>query len=258
MRRVELGEPVAGGPGKPVRGFGERSVEGGEHGLGIVAVDRVRRRVRIGRDQDGVAGGGIRGRRIGAAVAASASAVAVDRRIEAKVEAQVGAGLVALSVVHRERDLHQDRVGVRVGDVVRDNRVPPARGHARDPTRHAGAVQRLGRRGHVSRLKVRERGAVGDDVLQRLDVRVVDRRVVDVAQHAVRDREPHLRRRIARGPEAVLAREVEVRQCTRPVCGDGRRRAPGARGSHESHTRRGGERNAHRPPPLRQAAHRPF
>ena len=155
-----------------------------------------------------------------------------------------------------EVDLHQDRVGARVGHVVGDDPVLPARRRARDPAGHAAAVQRPDRRGHVPRLEIREGRAVGDDVLERLDVRVVDRRVVDVAQHAVRDREPHLRRRVARGAQAVLAREVEVGQRARPVRGDAQRRSPGARSDPENDARHGGDCETGQPPWWRQAAHR--
>jgi hypothetical protein len=95
----------------------------------------------------------------------------------------------------------------------------------------------------------------GDDVLQRLDVRVVDRRVVDVAEHAVRDREPHLRRRVACGAEAVLARQVEVGQRARPVRGVAQRRGPGARGDRENDECHGGDCKTGQPPRWRQAAH---
>ena len=201
-------------------------------------------------------GGGIGGRRVGAAVPGSASAVAVHRRIEAEVEPQVARRLPLVDG-GREHHVHQDRVRGRVGDVVRDDPVLAARGRARDLAGHAAPVERPDGRGHVPRLEVGERRAVGDDVLQGLDVRVVDRRVVDVAQHAAGDGEPHLRGGVARGAEAVLAREVEVRQHSRPVRGDARGRASGARCACEKHAGRGGKRQNGQPPPWRQAAHSP-
>src|SRR5439155_7067990 len=107
----------------------------------------------------------------------------------------------------------QHRVTARVGDVLGLDLVLAALRCRGDVARHAtGVATGLGRVRHVARLQVGEGRAVGDDVLQRLEVRVVDGRVVDVAQDAVRDRVPDLRRRVARGPEAVLAREVEVRR----------------------------------------------
>ena len=161
----------------------------------------------------------------------------------------------SLLVLHRERDLHHDRVGVGIGHVVGDEPVLPARGCARDPAGHAASIERPGRRGHVSRLEVREGRSVGDDVLQRLDVRVVDRGVVDVAEDAVCDREPHLRRRVASGAQAVLAREAEVGECARAVRGDLDRGAPGGRGESEDDEHDGGESESGRPPPWRRAAH---
>ena len=92
---------------------------------------------------------------------------------------------------------------------------------------------RLHRVGHVPRLQVGERGAVGDDVLEGLDVGVVDRRVVDVAEDAVRDRVPDLRSPVAGGAEAVLAREAEVRERARAV-----RRARGDLGDDREYVRR--------------------
>ena len=76
-------------PAKPLVDFGEGCVERGVDRLGVVAVDRVRRRVRVGGDEDRVAGGGVVRRRVGAAVPAAAATVAVHGRIEAEIEAQV-------------------------------------------------------------------------------------------------------------------------------------------------------------------------
>ena len=86
---------------------------------------------------------------------------------------------------------------------------------ARDAADQSRPVERLHGVGHVARLQVGERAAVGHDVLQRLDVGVVDRRVVDVGQHSSGDRVPDLRRRVACRAQAVLAREVEVRERAR-------------------------------------------
>ncbi len=145
-------------------------------------------------------------RLVGAPVPRAAAPVAVHRRVEAHVQ----------PVVVRRRpepDAHEDRVPVRVGDVLGLDPILAAPRRRRDLARHAaGVALRLHRVAHVARLQVGERGAVGDDVLERLDVRVVDRRVVDVAQDAVRNRVPDLRGRVAGGAEAVLPREAEVRQ----------------------------------------------
>ena len=88
-RGVELCEPVAGGPGEAARDLCERRIEGCVDRLCVVAVDGVRRRVRVGGDEDGVAGGGVGGGRVCAPVPAAAAAVSVHRRIEAEIEAQV-------------------------------------------------------------------------------------------------------------------------------------------------------------------------
>ena len=145
-------------------------------------------------------------RRVRAAVPGAAAAVAVDRRVEAGVETKAG-------VRRLELDAHQHRVPARVGDVLRLNLVLAALRRRRDRTCHAACLgQRVDAVRRVARLEVGERLAVGDDVLERLEVRVVDRRVVDVAQDAVRDRVPHLRRRVARSAETVFPCKVEVRK----------------------------------------------
>ena len=74
---------------------------------------------------------------------------------------------------------------------------------------HAGRVG-IEPVGHVTRLQVREAVAVGDQVLQGVDVRRIDGRPVDVGEHAVGDREPHLRAGVARRADAVLACEIEI------------------------------------------------
>ena len=75
--------------------------------------------------------------------------------------------------------MHEHRVPARVGDVVGDDPVFAALRGRHDPTRHAAGVRRsLGHVGHVARLQVGEGRAVADHVLQRLDVGVVDGRVV--------------------------------------------------------------------------------
>ena len=123
-----------------------------------------------------------------------------------------------------------DAVPARVGEVVGDQRVLAVLGGAGDPAGHPGVVESADGVGRVAGLQVGERRAVGDDVLQGLDVGVVDRRVVDVGQHAVRDGEPHLRRGVAGGAETVLAGQVEVGQRTRTAGGG----ASGARSTRWS------------------------
>ena len=158
-------------------------------------------------------------RRVRPAVARPAAPVAVDGCVEADVQPVAGRG-------RHELDRHEHRVPGGVGDVLGLDPVLAALRRRRDGARHAGRVGlRLHRVGHVARLQVGERRPVGDDVLERLDVRVVDRRVVDVAEHAVRDRVPDLRGRVAGGAEAVLARQAEVGERargSRRVVGDDR------------------------------------
>ena len=83
---VELDEAVARVADEAARGLRERAVERGVDGLRVVAVGRVRRGDRIGGDEHRVAGRAVDRRRVGAAVARAAAAVAVHRRVEADVE----------------------------------------------------------------------------------------------------------------------------------------------------------------------------
>ncbi len=154
-----------------------------------------------------MAGRGVGQRRVGASVPAAAAPVSVHRGIEAQVEPK------PVRHARLERDVHQQGVACGVGDVVGGELPLAVPGGCRNATRHASAAgKRCDRVRRVAPLHVGERRAVGDDVPQRLDVRVVDRRVVDVAEDAAGHRVPDLRGRVPRGAEAVLAREVEVRE----------------------------------------------
>ena len=226
MRGVELDQAVRRASRETVRDLRrERRVERGICRLGVVTVRRIRRRARIVRDEDRVTGRGVSQRRVGAAVAAAAAAVAVHRRVEAQVEPE------QVRRFRHERDLHQQRVPRRVGDVLGGDLVLAALGGRRDPAAHASAAGGRGDGvGRVAALDVGERLAVGDDVPQRLDVGVVDRRVVDVTQDAACDGEPDLGGRVPRGAEAVLAREVEVGERTGGALRVGDRDSEGMRG----------------------------
>ncbi len=207
---VELVQAVARLPGEAVGHLRERprGVQGAEDGLRVVAVGRVRLRDRIRADEQRVARGGRDVPAVGAAVAVPAAPVAVERRVEADVEAVVACR--AAQRLEARAQEHGRTAGV--GEVVGDDPVAAALRRRRDPARERAVVEGADRVGHVAGLEIRERRAVGDDVLQRLVLGRVVRRVVDVAQHAVGDGEPDLRRPVARGADAVLARQVEVRE----------------------------------------------
>jgi hypothetical protein len=176
-----------------------------------------------------------------AGVVLAAAAVAVERRVEADVDV-----VVARRAAQRLEARAQQHGGpAGVGQVVGDDAVAAAPGGRRHPARQGAVVERADRVGHIARLEVGERRAVGHDVLERLVLGVVVRRVVDVAQHAVGDREPHLRGAVARRADAVLAREIEVRQRAGPVGGGaGRRR--GARGGGQRGERGDGQQHDER------------
>ncbi len=235
VARVELVQAVARLPGEAVGHLRERArgVQGAEHRLRVVPVGRVRLRDRVRADQKRVAAGGRDVAAVGAAVAAPAAAVAVERRVEADVEVVVARraaqGLEARAQEHGR--------AAWVGEVIGDDPVAAALRRRRDPARQRAVVEGAHRVGHIAGLEVGERRAVGDDVLQRLVLGRVVRGVVDVAEHAVGDREPDLRRPVARGADAVLAREVEVRECARAVGG-----GPGRRGGPRDPGRGGGQR----------------
>ncbi len=97
--------------------------------------------------------------------------------------------MVVLDVADQRLEAYTNhqRVLVGVGEVVVDDPVFAALGRRRDAAveRPTVVVKRLHGVGSVTRLQVGKACAVGHDELQRLDVGVVDRRVVNVAEHAV-------------------------------------------------------------------------
>ena len=240
--RVELDEAVARAADEPTLDGAERPVEGGVHRLGVVAVRGLGGGARIGRHGDRMAGRGVDGCRIGTAVAAAPAAVAVHAGIEPDVHVERAAD------ERRQQRVHQEGVARRVGDVVRLEPVLPVLRRARNAAGHAGLVERTDRGGRVATLEVGEGRTVRHDVLERLDVRGVDRRVVDVREDAVGDREPDLRAAVPRRPDAILAGEVEVGKGAGPIrsrsgsaCHAGRTDTRCER-EHEGHDRCEGKR----------------
>ena len=240
MRGVELGQPVAGGArvadARRLRGrAGQRHV--GRHR--VVPVGRVGDRVRAEDHRGRRAGGGVHHAGVGAGVVASAAAVAVDVGVEPGV--QVQPGQVRAGPWQRlQPGVHQHGVAGRVGDVGGDQ--PEAvlgvgGGHG------AGHAGRIGgdRVGHVTGLQVGERGAVGDDVLQRAHVGVVDGGLVDVGEHPVGHGVPDLGSLVRRRAQAVLPGQVEVRRRPRRA---GRRRG-GPRRRRGASRRDGGGHPGH-------------
>ena len=118
----------------------------------------------------------------------------------------------AVSLQRLEVRSDDDAIPRRIGQVVSRDAIAPALGGADDSAFECRGIGRLDRVVHVARLQVGEALTVRDDELHRLDVRVVDSWVVDVAQDAVGDREPDLRGRVPSGAEAILPSEIEVRQ----------------------------------------------
>ena len=246
---IELGEAVAGAariPDARGRGGGAR-VQGHVRRHRVVTVDRVGHRVGAVDHRDRGSGGGVDHARVTARVLAAAAAVAVDVRVQPRVQVQTGhAG--AGPGQRRKLGVHEHGVPGGIGDVGGDDLVAVpgvGRGHRAG---HAGGVGRH-RVGHVPGLQVGEGGPVGDDVLQRADVRVVDGRLVGVRQHSARHRVPDLRPRPGRRAHAILAGQVEVGlRARRPGRrARGRRLAPsgggGAAGGEREH---GCERQAAR------------
>jgi hypothetical protein len=70
-------------------------------------------------------------------------------------------------------------------------------------------------------LDISEGAAIRDDVLQYLDVGIVVRGIVNVAEHTVRNCEPHFGRGVFGGAHAILARVVEVGDGSGTVKGGG-------------------------------------
>ncbi len=207
---VELGQAVAGAA-RVAHARGGRRAAGLERhvrGHRVVAVGRVGDGVGAVDHRDGVRGGGVDHAGVAARVLAAAASVAVDVRVEPRVQVQArhaGAG----PGQRRQAGVHEHGVAARVGDVGGDELVAVlavGRGHGAG---HAGGVG-ADRVGHVPGLEVGERGPVGDDVLQRAHVGVVDGRLVHVGQHPAGDRVPDLGPGAGRGADAVLPRQVVV------------------------------------------------
>ena len=229
---VEHRQPVAGAPGvadararKSARGL-ERL----ERGHRVVAIDGVGGGVGVGCHRDGVAVDGRQAGGVGAGVLRSAAAGSAGQRIQAHVQLVCGRSLKA--------GAHKDRVAGRVSQIRGPDRVVMC-GAGGD--HRAGHPRGVGQHpvGHVASLQVGEAVAVGDHVLERVNVGGVDRGPVDVGQDAVGDREPHLRGGVASRPHAVLAGQVEV------ALGPGRsgrhRRACGSAGVDEQTHRKCGD-----------------
>ena len=228
--------PSLGWPAKPLVAWSKPAadVDRRVHGDRVVAVGGVGLRDGVRADEQRVAAGAGQRAVVGAAVGgggAAAAAVAVERRVVADVQPVVGQA----ALQRHELRADEDRRARRVGRVVGDDLVAPALGRRGHAACQRAVVGRLDRVGGVARLQVGEARSVADEVLQRLDVGVVVGREVDVAEHAVGDREPHLRGRVARRAHAVLAREVEVRERTRPVGGRRRGRRGGRAPQDDQH-----------------------
>ena len=231
---IELGQTVAALAREAVRDLqeGTRGVERAVHRHRVVAVRGVRLGNRIGADQQRVPAGPRDVTAVGAAVPRAAATVAAQRGVEADVEPVVARVVPAERL---EAGAHQHRRPGGIGDIVGDDPVAAAPGCRGDAAGERTLVERPDRVGHVARLQVGERAPVRHDELEGLVVGRVVRGEVDVAEHPVGNGEPDLRAPVAGGPDAVLARQVEVRQRPRPVAGDGRQL---------SRLRRGGKRES--------------
>jgi hypothetical protein len=137
---------------------------------------------------------------VGPGVVRTAAAVAVDGGVEPRVQPVVA----ARADQRLEGGVQQHGGAVRVGEVVGDDPVAAALRGAGDAAGHPARVERPHGVGHVAGLEVGEGAAVGDHVLQRLDVGVVDGRVVDVGQHTVLERQPYLASGVVRGRVPLL------------------------------------------------------
>ena len=229
---VEAGEPVGGGVGVAHRGSA-LAVGGQRHRgrYGVVAVGGLADGVGVGDDRDAGRGDDAV---VGTAVGGATTAVAVDDGVEACVDLEtLGAG-------PGQGGAHDDTVAGRVGQVAGGEGVAVGRAGRGDRALHPGRVG--GHRvGEVAALEVGEGVPVGDDVLEGVHVRVVDRGLVDVGEHAVGHGEPDLGRGGPGRADAVLAGEVEVAEGPgRAGCLPRRRgRAGGGGGEQGEHDARG-------------------
>ena len=203
VRGVELGEPVGRGAGVADRRRAQgRRVQGHEGGHRVVAVGGLTDDPGV--TDDGHAAGHHAGVRT--TVGRAPTAVAVDVGVQAHEQLQAGR--------RAHRGVHHDGVADGVGQVAGGQSVMVRRAGGHDGALHAGGVGVHGV-GGVALLQVGERPPVGDHVLHRLDVRVVDGRFVDVGQHAPGHGEPDLGPGAAGRADALLAGQVEAGELPR-------------------------------------------
>ena len=91
-----------------------------------------------------------------------------------------------------ELDTHEHGVSCGIGEVIGRDPIATALCRADDPAVERPRIGCLDRVGHVARLEVGEVVPVRHDELQGFDIGVIRGRVIDVAQHPIRDREPDL------------------------------------------------------------------
>ena len=111
-------------------------------------------------------------------------------------------------------DIHDQRVLIRIGQVVSNDAILSAFGGCRYLAVKGVRIraERLHGIGSIACLQVGERTAICDNILECFNVRIIYRGVVDIAEDPVRKREPDFRFCIASCAKTVLASKVEMRE----------------------------------------------
>ena len=146
---------------------------------------------------------------------AATTATAIDTGIVAHIKLIGG----QIANERYEVDIHDQRVLIRIGQVVSYDAILSAFGGCRYLAVKGVRIlaERLHGIGSIARLQIGEGTAICDDILESLDVSIVNGGVVDIAEDPICNGEPDFGGRIASGAKTILACEVEVGERSRAI-----------------------------------------
>ena len=152
---------------------------------------------------------------VSTAVPTATTAIAIDAGIVAHIKSIGG----QIAYERYEVDIHDQRVPIRIGQVVSYDAILSAFGGCRYLAVKGVRIlaERLHGIGGIACLQVGEGAAICNDILKSLDVSIVYGGVVDIAEDSIGNREPDFGGRIASGAKTILACEVEVGERFRAI-----------------------------------------